>query len=285
MNWFQENLQPGVGQALQIENTLYEGQTAFQKVLIFENSRFGRVLVLDNIVQTTEADEFIYHEMLAHVPLVGHGTAAQVLIIGGGDGCLLEEVLKHPVERVTMVEIDGEVVDLCRKYLPAISATAFDDSRTNLVIADGTAFVAGTTDKFDVIIVDSTDPVGPGKVLFEPPFYEACRTLLKEGGIMATQNGVPIYQGAELRMAAINLKSVFAHSGFYVVPVPTYGGGLMTLGWASQDTDLAAGGGEGLAAAVDRLDLEARYYSAAIHRAAFALPGYIREIIGQGDST
>ena len=277
MNWFQENLHPTVGQTFEIDKILYEGRTAFQKVLIFENRRFGRVLALDDIVQTTEADEFIYHEMLAHVPLVGHGAATHVLIVGGGDGGLLEEVLKHPVERVTMVEIDREVVDLCREHLPGICRTAFEDSRTNLIIADGTKFVTGTGERFDVIIVDSTDPVGPGKVLFEPPFYTACRNILKERGILATQNGVPFYQGAEFGAAAASIRSVFAHAGFFVVAVPTYAGGFMTLGWASQDTDLAALDPGPLERAVARLDLDTRYYNAGVHQAAFALPGYIGE--------
>ncbi len=277
MTWFQENLHPTVGQTFEIDKILYEGRTAFQKVLIFENRRFGRVLALDDIVQTTEADEFIYHEMLAHVPLVGHGAATQVLIVGGGDGGLLEEVLKHPVERVTMVEIDREVVDLCREHLPSICRTAFEDSRTNLIIADGTEFVAQTDERFDVIIVDSTDPVGPGKVLFEPPFYAACRDILKEGGILAIQNGVPFYQGAEFGAAAASVRSVFAHAGFFVVAVPTYAGGFMTLGWASQDTDLSARDPGPLERAVARLDLDTRYYNAAVHQAAFALPGYVRD--------
>ncbi len=277
MNWFQENLHPAVRQTFEIDKVLYEGRTAFQKVLIFENRRYGRVLALDDIVQTTEADEFIYHEMLAHVPLVGHGAATHVLIIGGGDGGLLEEVLKHPVEQVTMVEIDREVVDLCRKHLPAVSGTAFEDSRTNLIFADGTKFVADTDERFDVIIVDSTDPVGPGKVLFEPPFYMACRAILKKGGVLATQNGVPFYQGAELGGAAASIRSVFAYAGFFVVAVPTYAGGFMTLGWASQDTDLAATDPGPLEQAVARLDLDTRYYNAGVHQAAFALPGYVRE--------
>lgn len=277
LNWFQENLHPAVGQTFEIDKVLYEGRTAFQKVLIFENRRFGRVLVLDDIVQTTEADEFIYHEMLAHVPLVGHGAATHVLIIGGGDGGLLEEVLKHPVERVTMVEIDPEIVDLCREHLPALSGGAFEDSRTNLVIADGTKFVAETDERFDVIIVDSTDPVGPGKVLFEPPFYTACRAILKERGVLATQNGVPFYQRAELGNSAASIRSVYTHAGFFVVAVPTYAGGFMTLGWASQDTDLAAPNQGQIEQAVARLGLDTRYYNAGIHQAAFALPGYVHE--------
>jgi len=277
LNWFQENLHPTVGQTFEIDKIFYEGRTAFQKVLIFENGRFGRVLALDDIVQTTEADEFIYHEMLAHVPMVGHGAATHVLIIGGGDGGLLEEVLKHTVEHVTMVEIDREVVELCREHLPSISGAAFEDARANLIIADGTAFVAETDERFDVIIVDSTDPLGPGKVLFEPAFYGACRAILKTGGILATQSGVPFYQGSELVAAAASIRSVFSHAGFFVVAVPTYAGGFMTLGWASQDTDLAAADMGGLEQTVAALDLDTRYYNAAVHRAAFALPGYIAE--------
>ncbi len=257
---------------------LYEGETAFQKIQIFENAALGRVLALDGIVQTTEADEFMYHEMLAHVPLFGYGTARRVLIIGGGDGGLLEEVLKHPIENVWMIEIDGEVVELCRKHLSSIFGAAFEDLRAELVIANGADYLAASDETFDLILVDSTDPVGPEKVLFELPFYESCRAHLGADGVLVTQNGVPFFQGDELSVTAANLNAVFARSGFYVVPVPTYPGGVMTLGWASAGTDLAQPDAD-LEARYEGAALETRDYTPAVHRAAFALPEYVADLL------
>ena len=170
-----------------------------QRIRVFENARFGRVLTLDGVVQTTEGDEFIYHEMMAHVPILAHGAARRVLIVGGGDGGMAREVLRHrAVEHVTMVEIDAGVVEFSKKYLPSLSAGAFDDPRLDLVIADGADFVAQTDRRFDVAIIDSTDPVGPGEVLFTDTFYGRAKRCLAPGGVLVTQNGVPFMQGDEL---------------------------------------------------------------------------------------
>src|SRR5690625_5223237 len=169
--WAVETLHGNYLQGLRIDRMLYDSETALQRIRIFENMTFGHVLTLDNIVQTTTGDEFIYHEMLAHVPILAHGEVRGVLIIGGGDGGMAREVLRHPsVEHVTMVEIDRGVVDLSREYLPMISDGVFDDPRLELVIADGARFVAETEHRFDVAIIDSTDPVGAGEALFTEGF-------------------------------------------------------------------------------------------------------------------
>ena len=194
MTWFHEKLYEHHAQRLSMETTLYHWRTEFQDVLIFENAIFGKVLVLDGVVQLTERDNHIYHEMIAHVPLIAHGSARNVLIIGGGDGGTLKEVLKHPVESATLVELDGEVIDLSRRYLPKVSDGAFSDPRANVLVMDGTRFVAETQEKFDAIIIDSTDPVGPGEALFTAAFYRACRTRLRPGGMIAVQSGAPFYQ-------------------------------------------------------------------------------------------
>ena len=238
--WHDEVLHQAFRQRLRIDRRLYSGRTDFQQIDIFENANAGRVLVLDSVVQTTERDEHVYHEMLTHVPMIAHGAAKRVLIIGGGDGGLLEEVLKHPVDAVTMVELDPQVVDLCRQYLPSICRGAFDDPRTDLVIGDGAKYVAETDNAFDVVLVDSPDPVGPATVLFESPFYEGCRRVLNDGGIIATQNGVPFYQSGEMISTHGCLKQLFGHTGFYVAPVPHYVGGHMAFGWATDRQDLAA---------------------------------------------
>ena len=159
---------------------LFEQKSLHQHLIIFENTRFGRVMTLDGIIQTTEGDEFIYHEMLTHVPLFAHGDAQDVLIIGGGDGGILREVTKHQtVRHITQVEIDEAVIQTCREYLPNHAQGAFDDPRLTLIIDDGMAFVEQTQQRFDIIISDSTDPIGPGEVLFSSAFYEACRLCLK----------------------------------------------------------------------------------------------------------
>ncbi|MDH5767074.1 MAG: polyamine aminopropyltransferase, partial [Gammaproteobacteria bacterium] len=190
MKTYAETLYDSYGQEFAVDKVYFENKTDHQHLVIFENAKFGRVMALDGIIQTTEADEFIYHEMLTHVPLLAHGNVKRVLIIGGGDGGMLREVCKHSsVEHITQVEIDDQVVDMCKEYLPNHSAGAYDDPRVNIVIDDGANFVRQCTDKFDVIISDSTDPIGPGDVLFTSDFYADCKQCLTEDGILVTQNG------------------------------------------------------------------------------------------------
>jgi hypothetical protein len=180
--WSIERLHADHAQGLRVDVAHYDSATDHQRIRVFENPTFGRIMTLDGVVQVTEADNFIYHEMLTHVPILAHGHVRRVLIVGGGDGGMAREVLKHDgIEQVTMVEIDGAVVDFCREYLPGISAGAFDDPRLDLVIADGADFMAKNRDEYDVIIIDSTDPVGPGEVLFTDSFYGHAKARLCEG--------------------------------------------------------------------------------------------------------
>ncbi|MEE4302340.1 MAG: polyamine aminopropyltransferase [Pseudomonadales bacterium] len=277
-----ETLYDAYGQRFSVDEVYFESRTEHQHLLIFHNAKFGRVMTLDGVVQTTERDEFFYHEMFAHVPLFAHGAPRRVLIIGGGDGGLLREVLKHPgVERVTKVEIDGGVVEMAKQYLPGHSAGAFDDPRFELVISDGAAFVREAKETWDVILVDSTDPIGPGEVLFTDAFYRDCARLLEGGGVLVNQNGVPFMQLDEVRRTASAFAGIFADWHFYGVAVPTYVGGIMTLGFASQDTGLRH---TPLATLTERFEaaaVETRYYTPAIHQAAFALPRYVEEAIGK----
>lgn len=278
--WFEEMLHPDFRMKLKVGRILYEGRSENHHLLVFENPTFGRVLYLDGVLQTTERDEFIYHEMLAHVPILGHGRARRVLVIGGGDGGLVEEVLKHRgIERVTMVEIDPSVVELSRRWLPSICRDAFDDPRLDLVFADGAAFVRECADRFDVMIVDSTDPMGPGEVLFSEDFYRSCRGVLAPGGVLVTQNGVPFVQPEELRASLTALRRLFADASCYLATVPMYVGGPMAFGWASDDQALRrtplATLGERFAAS----GIATRYYNPEIHEAAFALPGYVRALV------
>ncbi len=223
MSDYQETLYEGYGQRFAVDRMLYEGRTEHQHLAIFENARMGRVMALDGVVQTAEADEFIYHEMLAHVPILAHGLARRVLIIGGGDGGMLREVAKHrDVESITMAGIDGRLVEMCREFLPEHSRGAFEDARLNLLIDDGLRFVLSVEEKFDVIIVDSTDPVGPGAALFSEEFYQACRRCLNDGGILVAQNGTPFLQLNEVQATSKRMNGLFPDWHFYQAAVPTY---------------------------------------------------------------
>ncbi len=273
---FTETLYSTFGQSFVIDEVLFENRTEHQHLIIFNNEQFGHVMALDGVVQTTERDEFIYHEMLTHVPMFAHGNAKRVLIIGGGDGGILREVLRHPqVEHVTMVEIDSAVVDMCRTYFPKHSNGAFDDPRVNLVIADGVDFVVNNTNKFDVVISDSTDPEGPGEVLFTSRFYQGCKDALNEGGVLATQNGVSFMQLDEVKTTYSRFEGIFADRWFYAAPVPTYIGGIMTLSWGTDNPELRSLPVETIEERFKDAGFTTRYYNPALHVAAFALPQYV----------
>ncbi len=278
--WVEETLHDDLRIALKADKVLYDSRTEFQRIILFENATFGRVMTLDDVVQTTERDEFIYHEMLTHLPILAHGAARRVLIIGGGDGGMLEEALKHRgIEQVTMVEIDPSVIELAKTYLRAICGEAFEDPRANLVIADGVDFVARCEDRFDVIIIDSTDPIGPGEVLFTQNFYRSCKACLAPGGVLVTQNGVPFLQGEELTNTLKAFKALFADAACYLATVPTYVGGPMAFGWGTDNAGLRQMPAETLTARFEAAGIETAYYTPEIHHRAFALPGYIAALI------
>ncbi|HVJ51180.1 MAG TPA: polyamine aminopropyltransferase [Aliidongia sp.] len=273
-SWFTETLHAGVAQRLVISRLIHHGRTEWQEVMVFDNPVFGRVVALDGALQVTERDEFIYHEMLTHVPILAHGRVRRVLIMGGGDGGILRRCLMHAgVAEVTMVEIDGEFVELMRRHVPSISAGAFEDARVRLVIGDGAEFMRMARD-FDVIIVDSTDPTGPGAVLFSPEFYADCQKALTPGGVLVTQSGVPFLQDEELTLVQARLGAVFADATCYQASIPTYYGGAMAFGWASDDAGLRRHDRAALAARYEAAGLVTRYYTPEIHQASFALPGY-----------
>ncbi|MGP1356130.1 polyamine aminopropyltransferase [Roseicyclus sp.] len=277
--WSVERLHADHAQALRMERLHYDSATEHQRIRVFENPTFGRVMTLDGVVQVTEADNFIYHEMLTHVPILAHGAVRRVLIVGGGDGGMAREVLKHrDVEQVTMVEIDAGVVEFCKEYLPGISAGAFDDPRLDLVIADGAEFMRLNADDYDVIIVDSTDPVGPGEVLFTDTFYGHAKARLAPGGILVTQNGVPFLQGGELTDTMRAFRALFSDATCYLATIPTYAGGPMALGWgtdgAARETDLAT-----LKARFAASGIATDYYTPEVHQGAFALPPYVARLI------
>jgi spermidine synthase len=279
-SWFDEKLYPDVRQSFAITTILHREKSEHQDLIVFETPVYGRVLALDGVIQVTQKDEYVYHEMMSHVPLLAHGRAREVLIVGGGDGGILREVLRHKsVSRATLVEIDASVVEMCRKWMPSVGGTAFDDKRADIVIADGAKFVAQTARRFDAIIVDSTDPIGPGEVLFTQAFYKACKRCLNPGGILVNQNGVPFLQPGEVPMTARRRRKSFKVASFYMAAVPSYYGGLMALGWATDDTKAANVPLATLKKRFAAARLKTRYYTPEIHRASFALPAFVADLL------
>ncbi len=260
---------PASGIFFSVAKVLYRGRSQFQTIEIIRNRDYGRVLLLDGLVQTTERDEFYYHEMLVHPALASHPKPDRVLIVGGGDGGALREVLKHPVKKAWMVEIDGQVIEACRRHFPWLRA-AFGDRRAELVVADGNVFIDETPERFDVILVDSSDPVGPSTVLHEEAFYRKLRSRLRPGGIIAAQAGsLMLHQDSHARKSVF-LKRLFRHSGLYLGPVPTYPVGMWGYNVLSDKVDP-------LKVKKLRVPRGLKYYNPDIHRAAFALPSFLRD--------
>lgn len=277
-----ETLYPAWGQQFVMDEVLFEVDTGHQHLIIFNNGQWGTVMALDGVIQTTEKDEFVYHEMMVHVPMLSHGNAKKVLIIGGGDGGILREVLKHQnVESVTQVEIDQQVIDMCIQYLPNHSAGAYANPKANVVIADGVDFVNQCTDKFDVIISDSTDPMGPGEVLFTSRFYQGIKHCLKDGGVFVAQNGVSFMQTEEVTTTHQRLSPLFKEASFYSGAVPTYVGGIMTFAWATDNLELKNVSLETIEQRYKAANLTTRFYTPSIHKGSFALPQYVLDAIKQ----
>ncbi|MEO9190861.1 MAG: polyamine aminopropyltransferase [Acetobacteraceae bacterium] len=281
--WVNERLYPDWGQRFRVTRELARVTSAFQDIAIVDTASHGRILLLDGVVQITEADEFVYQEMLAHVPLLAHGDAGNVLIIGAGDGGVLRRVLLHRgVRRAVMAEIDGEVIRLCKQHLPSIGGKAWGDPRAQVIVGDGIDYVMRAPDaSFDVIIVDSTDPIGVGEVLFTDAFYEHCARILTARGVVVNQCGVPFMQSDELRETSARRARFFAHVTAYVAAVPTYVGGFMTLGWAAKDATLAQVRPADLRRRAEAAGVlgTTRYWTPEIHGGSFNLPPYIAECL------
>lgn len=278
-SWVNETLYSAWGQRFRVVRELARVQSEFQDIMIFESEVHGRVMLLDGVVQITEMDEFVYQEMITHVPLLAHGAARRVLIIGAGDGGVLKRVLQHrTVEKAVMVEIDGEVIRLAKEFMPGIAGDAWTDPRAEVIVGDGIDYVRqAESGSFDAIIVDSTDPIGVGEVLFTDEFYANSARILTDRGLIVNQCGVPAMQAEELRETSIRRAKSFPDVWAYVAAVPTYVGGYMTLGWAAKDPALRQ---------VDAAEIRRRadvagvldttgYWTPEIHVAAFALPPYI----------
>jgi len=280
---FRERLHKGYAQSMEIKRPVAEEKSPFQRIAIFDTVANGRVLVLDDIVQITTRDESAYAEMLTHLPLLEHGKGERVMIVGGGDLSIADEALKHRnVKEVVLVDIDGRVVELCRQHFPEINKKAFRDRRLKVEIADAFEYLGRPESKsrFDLIVADRPDPVGPGKALFGDNFYSRVARALREGGYATFQTGVPFYQPWEIADALKELEPHFPQCGLYLTVVPTYIGGFMALSWAGTGKPL--GTPAGIKSAARRFaaaKFKTDYYNSEIHAAAFAMPEWIKRLI------
>lgn len=270
--WFQDSIEFGHGCTLhiRIKNVLYHARSKYQEIAIMETEKLGRILVIDGITMLTEFDEHAYHEMISHVPLLVHPRPSRVLIIGGGDGGTAREVLKHPeVEQVHVCEIDEDVVSSCMAHLPGL-ASSFNDPRVKVFYEDGARFVAERPDSYEVIIVDSTDPIGPGQILFQREFYENMKTSLSKEGIAVTQcESIYLHQQVIEDVFSF-ARHLYPKLGYYYTLVPTYPSGLIGFFFCSLTHDFTR---EIDPRRVEQLK-DLKYYTPQIHRASFVLPRF-----------
>jgi len=279
-----ERLHQGYAQSMEITGVVADEQSRFQHIRIFDTVANGRVMTLDDIVQITSRDESAYADMLTHLPMLEHGNVERVMIVGGGDLSIADEALKHKnVKEVVLVDIDERVIELCRVHFGEINAKAFKDKRMVIEAADAFEYLGRKSSKnrFDLIIADRPDPVGPGKALFGETFYDRVKGALRPGGYATFQTGVPFYQPWEITEALQELKRFFPKCGLYLTVVPTYIGGFMALSWATKGGK-PLGSPAGIrkaAAAFKRIKLKCDYYNPQIHTAAFALPNWIARLV------
>ena len=272
---FVSEIDHGFGNTVEVTRVLCDEQSDFQHIQIFETSHLGRMLMLDGIIQLTEFDEFAYQEMMVHPALQLHPAPEKVLIVGGGDGGVAREVARHPeVKHIVQCEIDGKVVELCKKYLPS-TACGFDDPRMELHIGDGLEFVRNSCNEYDVIIVDSTDPVGPGEVLFGQEFYRSVHRALKADGVVASQSeSIFLYPEIVKRLYGFT-RELFFDNGYAFIAVPTYPAGSIGVCLASKSHRVT----EPLRKLSWELSKQLKYYNEAIHTAAFQLPAFARQML------
>lgn len=279
---FTETLHPGYAQTLDIDGAmLVDERSEYQHIQIFDSVRMGRTMALDGVVQITARDEASYSEMMVHVPLLEQPAPKRVFIVGGGDGAVAEEALKHGGVEVEMCEIDAAVVAACRTHFAAVNNGAFDHPRFRLHLRDAFEFMkqAENRNRYDVIVADRPDPVGPAEVLFQTEFYELLRDSLTDTGVVVFQNGAPLLQPEELTDTLRQLRAVFPYSGVYLTVTPTYVGGYMALTWASKGTRLGTTDPALVADRFARSGIVTDHYTPALHAASFALPAWIQRLL------
>jgi spermidine synthase len=266
--WFRETVRDQVGQMVRVSEAVLSEKTPFQRIDVFETEQFGRILVLDGAINVAEKDEFIYHEMLAHVPLFVHRHAETLLVLGGGDGGVVREALKHPVHRIDLVEIDRRVVEISREYFPEVSC-GLGDPRVHIHIEDAAHFVQNIERAYDVIVVDSTDPIGIGAALYEEAFYHSIHSALKQNGIVTTQSESPFFDRDIIEDLYPKLTRVFPLVRMYLAPVPFYPGTYWSFAFCSKGIDPLK---DYDPATFLTKRIDTRYYDDQVHRGAFIVP-------------
>lgn len=280
--WYTEEHSENVRFSIRVDNQVYSAQSEFQRIDFFDSKEFGRFFTLDGLMMVTEKDEFIYHDMIVHVPMATNPAIRSVLVIGAGDGGTVRELTRYAgVERIDMVEIDRMVVETCRAYLPQ-TASQLDDPRVHIYYEDGLRFVRGKENAYDLIIVDSTDPFGPGEGLFTKEFYGNCYKALKEKGILVNQHETPYYPSyaKSMQRAHRRIREFFPVCRVYQAHIPTYPSGHWLFGFASKELDPIR---DLDTEAWNALGLKTRYYNTDLHTGAFALPNYVRELLETAD--
>ncbi|WP_331654425.1 polyamine aminopropyltransferase [Aminipila sp.] len=281
--WFNEHhVINSVKLGLNIQEILHTEITPFQKLEMYKNDTFGVFMTLDGFIQVTEKDEFVYHDMICHPALAVNPNIKKVLIIGGGDGGTAREIARYPhIETIDMVEIDGAVVEACKKYMPSLASVYSNEPRLNLIIGDGLKFVEESADKtYDLILVDSTDPAGPGEGLFTIKFYENCYRALKEDGILINQHECAFHalDAEQMQKAHSKIKKVFPIAKVYGFNIPTYATGYWYFGFASKKYDPIS---DLKAEEWEKFGLKTKYYNTELHTGAFALPNYVKEVLAK----
>lgn len=276
--WYTEMHTENAKFSIKVEKQIYSGKSPFQQIDIFETEEFGRLLTIDGLVMLTEKDEFIYHDMITHVAMATNPDIKKVLVIGAGDGGTVRELTRYStIEKIDMVEIDELVVTASKEFLP-FTASKLHDPRVNLYFEDGIKFVEGKNNMYDLIIVDSTDPIGPGEGLFTTEFYTNCYNALTEKGILVNQNESPYYahNAREMKRAHSKIKKIFPIAKAYQYHIPTYPSGHWLFGFASKALDPIK---DLDAERWNSLGLKTRYYNTELHVGAFALPNYVKEML------
>ncbi|MBA4536594.1 polyamine aminopropyltransferase [Bacillus aquiflavi] len=271
--WFTEKQTDHFGITMKINRTLHSELTPYQKLDIVETAEWGNMLILDNMVMTTQKDEFVYHEMIAHVPLFTHPKPENILVVGGGDGGVIREILKHPaVKKATLVDIDGKVIEYSKHFLPDIAGMLADE-RVNVKIDDGFMHIAKSENEYDVIIVDSTEPVGPAVNLFTKGFYAGIAKALKTDGLFVAQTDNPWFKADLIREVHRDVRGIFPITRLYIANIPTYPSGMWTFTIGSKKYDP-------LEINDNRFtDIETKYYTEELHKAAFVLPKFVADLV------
>lgn len=273
--WYTEKQTENFGITMKINKTLHTEQTDFQYLEMAETAEWGNMLFLDGMVMTSEKDEFVYHEMVAHVPLFTHPNPENVLVVGGGDGGVIREILKHPsVKKATLVDIDGKVIEYSKKFLPSI-ASGLEDARVEVIVGDGFMHIAESENEFDVIMVDSTEPVGPAVNLFSKGFYAGISKALKEDGIFVAQSDNPWFTPDLIKQVQSDVKEIFPITKLYLANIPTYPSGLWSFTIGSKKYNP-------LEVPAERFhDIETKYYTPELHNASFVLPKFVKDLTGE----